>query len=88
MRAVLAPPWLFISAASGRRMQLPRGAEGEEMKDVTKILLSLSAVLAAVAQVPAVQAGVAAFVAAHPSIAAVGGLLTFVGGLLYQPKSE
>ena len=58
------------------------------MKDATKILLSLSAVLAAVAQVPAVQAVIAAFVAAHPSIAAVGTLLTFVGGLMYQPKSQ
>lgn len=58
------------------------------MKDVTKILLSLSAVLAAVAQVPAVQAAIAAFVAAHPTVASVGALLTFVGGLLYQPKSS
>ena len=58
------------------------------MKDVTKILLSLSALLAAVAQVPAVQAGVATFVAAHPTVATVGALLTFVGGLLYQPKNQ
>ena len=58
------------------------------MKDVTKILLSLSAVLAAVAQVPAVQLMIASFVAAHPSVAAVGALMTFVGGLLYQPKAQ
>jgi hypothetical protein len=58
------------------------------MKDITKILLSLSAVLAAVAQVPAVQAGIAAFVAAHPTVASLGALLTFTGGLLYQPKSS
>jgi hypothetical protein len=58
------------------------------MKDVTKIVLSVSAVLAAVAQVPAVQVGVAAFVAAHPTLASVGALLTFVGGLLYQPKNQ
>jgi hypothetical protein len=58
------------------------------MKDVTKILLSLSAVLAAVAQVPAVQVGIAAFVATHPTVASVGALLTFAGGLLYQPKSS
>lgn len=58
------------------------------MKDITKILLSLSAVMAAVAQVPAVQAGVAAFVATHPTVASVGALLTFVGGLLYQPKTQ
>ena len=56
------------------------------MKDITKVLLSLSAVLAAVVQVPAVQLGVSAFVAAHPALATVGTLLTFVGGLLYQPK--
>ena len=58
------------------------------MKDATKILLSLSAVLAAIAQVPAVQAGIAAFVAAPPTVASVGALLTFIGGLLYQPKSQ
>ena len=56
------------------------------MKDVTKMLLSLSAVLAAVVQVPTVQQGVATFVSAHPSVATVGALLTFVGSLLYQPK--
>ena len=58
------------------------------MKDITKLLLSLSAVLAAVAQVPAVQVGIAAFVAAHPTVASIGALLTFVGGLLYQPKTQ
>jgi hypothetical protein len=57
------------------------------MKDATKIMLSLSAVLAAIAQVPAVQAGIGTFVAAHPTLASVGALLTFAGGLLYQPKS-
>jgi hypothetical protein len=56
------------------------------MKDITKLLLSLSAVVAAVVQVPSVQDGVSAFVTAHPSLATVGALLTFVGGLLYQPK--
>ena len=58
------------------------------MKDVTKMLLSLSAVLAAVSQVPAVQVGVAAFVASHPTVASVGALLTFVGSLLYQPRKQ
>ncbi len=56
------------------------------MKDFTKVLLSLSAVLAALAQVPAVQAGVAVFVAAHPTVTSLGALLTLVGSLLYQPQ--
>ncbi len=58
------------------------------MKDATKILLSLSAVLAAVTQVPVVQAGIGSFVAAHPTVASLGALLTFVGGLMYQPKTQ
>lgn len=58
------------------------------MKDATKILLSVSAVLAAVTQVPAVQVGITAFIAAHPTVASVGALLTFVGGLMYQPKNQ
>lgn len=58
------------------------------MKNLTKIMLSGSAVLAAVAQVPAVQAGVAAFVASHPAVASVGALLTFIGGLLYHPAEQ
>jgi hypothetical protein len=57
------------------------------MKDVTKILLGVSAVCAALAQVPAIQALVAAFVATHPGAAAAGALLTFVGGLLYHPAA-
>ncbi len=56
------------------------------MKNLTKLLLSLSAVLAAVAQVPAVQAAVAVFVTKHPDIASIGAVLTFVGGLLYHPS--
>lgn len=58
------------------------------MKDLTKVLLSLSAVLAAVLQVPAVQTGVTAFVAAHPTMSSVGALLTLAGSILYQPKSD
>jgi len=55
------------------------------MKDLTKVLLGLSAACAALAQVPAIQALVAAFVATHPGAAAAGAFLTFVGGLLYHP---
>jgi hypothetical protein len=66
----------------------PIEQKGEKMKDATKILLSLSAVLAAVAQVPAVQAVIATFVLAHPSLASLGALLTFVGSLMYQPKTQ
>lgn len=57
------------------------------MKDLTKILLGISAVFAAAAQVPAVQAMVAMIVVKYPGAAAAGALLTFVGGLLYHPAA-
>ena len=55
------------------------------MKALTKVLLSLSAVATAIAQVPAVQATISAFVAAHPGASSAGAFLVFVGGLLYHP---
>jgi hypothetical protein len=57
------------------------------MKQLTKVLLSASAVLTAVAQVPSVQAAVAAFVAAHPGLTSLGAFLVFMGGLLYHPAA-
>ena len=55
------------------------------MKKLTKVLLSLSAALTAVAQVPAVQAAIQIFVLNHPGATAIGAFFVFVGGLLYHP---
>ena len=57
------------------------------MKNMTKVLVSASAILAALAQVPTVQIMVAAFVSTHPGASAIGAFLTFVGGLLYHPST-
>jgi hypothetical protein len=57
------------------------------MKNVTKIVAGVVALLTAVLQVPTVQHDIGIALTAHPNIAAILAGITAIGMLIHQPNN-
>ncbi len=62
--------------------------EGINMKDATKVIVAIVALITGILQIPSINAAIVAAITAHPAIAAGLAGLSTVLALLHDPKGD